>query len=63
MAAKEKTLKITLIKSPVASKPQHKATLEALGLRKMHQTVEQKDNAAMRGMIQVVRHMVKVEEE
>ncbi len=56
------TLKITLTKSPVASKPQHKATLVALGLRKIGQTVEQKDNAAIRGMIQTVRHMVKVEE-
>ncbi len=58
----DKTLKLTLIKSPVSSKPQHRATLAALGLRKLHQTVEQKDNNAIRGMIQVVRHMVKVEE-
>lgn len=58
----EKTLKITLTKSSVASKPQHKATLTALGLRKIGQTVEKKDNAATRGMIQAVRHMVKVEE-
>ena len=58
----EKTIKITLTKSPVASRPQHKATLQALGLRKIGQTVEKKDNQATRGMIQAVKHMVKVED-
>ena len=60
--ADNKTVKITLTKSPVSSKPQHKATLTALGLKKIGQTVEKQDNAATRGMIQAVRHMVKVED-
>jgi large subunit ribosomal protein L30 len=56
------TLKITLVKSPIGAKPKHKKTIEALGLRKMHMTVEQPDNPSTRGMVQQVRHLVKVEE-
>ncbi len=55
-------LKITLEKSPIASLPKHKATVAALGLRKVGQTVVQPDNAAIRGQIFAVKHMVKVEE-
>ena len=44
-------------------RPLHqRATIEALGLKKMHKTVEMPDNGAVRGMIQNVRHLVKVEE-
>ena len=55
-------LKITLVKSPIGAVPKQRATCEALGLRKMHKTVEMPDNAAVRGMIWHVRHLVKVEE-
>ncbi|MBQ9210254.1 MAG: 50S ribosomal protein L30 [Clostridia bacterium] len=55
-------LKITLVKSPIASLPNHKANVRALGLRKVGQTVIQPDNAAIRGQIFAVKHMVKVEE-
>ena len=55
-------LKITLVKSPIGAVPKLKATVEALGLRKLHTTVEMPDNGAVRGMIQNVRHLVKVEE-
>ena len=55
-------LKVTLIKSPIASLTKHKATVAALGLRKVGQTVEKPDNAAIRGQIFAVKHMVKVEE-
>ncbi len=55
-------LKITLVKSPIASLPKHKATVEALGLRKVGHTVIQPDNAAIRGQIFAVKHMLKVEE-
>ena len=55
-------LKITLVKSPIGAIPKHRATVEALGLKKMHKTVEMPDNAATRGMIQQVQHLVKVEE-
>lgn len=65
MAAKKeaaKTLKITLVKSTIGQVPKNRATVEAMGLRKLHQTVELPDNASTRGQIQKVRHMVKVEE-
>jgi large subunit ribosomal protein L30 len=55
-------LKITLVKSPIGAVPKHKATVEALGLKKLHKTVEMPDNNAVRGMIANVRHLVKVEE-
>ena len=56
------TLKITLVKSPIGAVPKQRATVEALGLNKLHKTVEMPDNDAVRGMIQSVRHLVKVEE-
>ena len=55
-------LKITLVKSPIGAVPKQRATVEALGLRKMNKTVEMPDNAAVRGMIDRIRHLVKVEE-
>ena len=55
-------LKVTLVKSPIGAVPKQRATIEALGLKKMHKTVEMPDNGAVRGMIQNVRHLVKVEE-
>jgi large subunit ribosomal protein L30 len=55
-------LKITLVKSTIGSKPQHRKTIEALGLKKIRQTVEKQDNPQMRGMVQKVRHLVEVEE-
>ena len=55
-------VKVTLVKSPIGAVPKHKKTLEALGLRKMHKTVELPNNAATKGMVQQVRHLVKVEE-
>ena len=48
-------LKITLVKSPIGAVPKHKATVEALGLKKLNKTVEMPDNSAVRGMIQCVR--------
>ena len=55
-------LKITLVKSTIGAVPKNRKTVEALGLRKIGKTVEMPDNAAVRGMIQNVRHLVKVEE-
>ena len=55
-------LKITLVKSPIGAIPKQRATVEALGLKKMHKTVEKPDNDDIRGMIQRVRHLVEVEE-
>jgi len=55
-------LKITLIRSPIGAKPKHKATVEALGLKKLNQTKQHQDNPAIRGMIHHVKHLIKVEE-
>lgn len=55
-------LKITLVKSPIGAVPKQRKTIEALGLRKMHKTVEMPNNDAIKGMIQQVRHLIKVEE-
>lgn len=55
-------LKITLVKSTIGAVPKQVKTVAALGLRKPNQSVEKPDNAATRGMIQQVRHLVKVEE-
>ena len=55
-------LKITLVKSPIGAVPKQKATVKALGLTKMHKTVEMPDNGAVRGKVAAVRHLVKVEE-
>ncbi len=55
-------LRITLVKSPIGAIPKHRKTIEALGLKRMHMTVEQPDNEAIRGMVWQVKHLVKVEE-
>ncbi len=60
--AEQKMLKITLVKSPVGAVPKHKATVESMGLRKLNKTIVLPDNAATRGQIQQIRHLVKVEE-
>ena len=60
--AKEKHLKITLIKSPIGYKKKAKLTLQALGLHKIHQSIEQIDSPVLRGMINRVNFLVQVEE-
>ena len=55
-------LQITLTKSPIARLEKQIRTVEALGLRKVGQTVIKEDNPCVRGQIFRVRHMVKVEE-
>ena len=55
-------LRITLVKSTIGAVPKNRKTVEALGLTKINKTVEMPDNAAVRGMIQQVKHLVKVEE-
>ena len=55
-------LRITLVKSPIGAVPKHRKTVEAMGLTKMHKTVELPDNAATGGQIQQIGYMLKVEE-
>jgi large subunit ribosomal protein L30 len=58
----EKAIKVTQTRSAIGRLPKHKATLRALGLRHIGHTVEVADNPVMRGMINKVYYMVKVEE-
>ena len=55
-------LKITLVKSTIGAITKHIKKVEAVGLKKLNKTVEMPDNAATRGQIQQIRHLVKVEE-
>lgn len=59
---KQKTIKITLVRSIIGEKPKVRATVDALGLKRIHQTVEQVDAPSVRGMLEKVNHLVKVEE-
>lgn len=60
--ASEKSVKVTLVKSPIGYRRDQGDTVKALGLRKMNSTVVVKDTPAIRGMINKVVHLVKVEE-
>ena len=55
-------LKITLVKSTIGAIPKLRKTVEALGLKKLNKTVEMPNNEAVRGMVNQVKHLVKVEE-
>jgi len=56
-----KTLRVTLVHSPIGSKQAHRACVRGLGLRKLRQMVEVPDTPAMRGMIERVAYLVKCE--
>jgi len=55
-------IKVTLVKSSIGSTKRQKATLAALGLRKMQQTVEHETSPQVLGMINKMKHLLKVEE-
>ena len=59
---KQQMLKITQVKSRIGYKKKAKATLDAMGLKKMNQTVELPDNPAIRGMIKKIEYLIKVED-
>lgn len=60
--APARKLRLTLVRSALGYSQKHKATVRALGLRKMHQIVELADTPQLRGMLARVAHLVKVEE-
>jgi len=62
IAEKTTTLRITLVKSPIGFPEPQKRTVRALGLHRMHQTVEHQDTPAMRGMLKSVIHLLQIEE-
>ena len=55
-------LRVTLVKSPTKFNERQKRTVRALGLKRMHQTVEHADDLVTRGMVAKVAHLVEVEE-
>ena len=59
---KNKYLKITQIKSSIGYKKKAKATLDAMGLKKINQSVEMPDNSATRGMVKNIEFLIYVEE-
>ncbi|MEO5338192.1 MAG: 50S ribosomal protein L30 [Magnetospirillum sp. WYHS-4] len=61
MAAK-KTVKVTQVHSPIGRRNDQRATLIGLGLNKMHRTRELEDTPAVRGMIEKVKHLLRVEQ-
>ena len=57
-----KTVRITQVKSSIGRLPKHRATLKGLGLRRIRHTVELEDTPSVRGMINRVSYMIKVED-
>ncbi|GAA6205180.1 50S ribosomal protein L30 [Colwellia sp. 1_MG-2023] len=57
-----KTVKVTQVKSSIGRLPKHRATLKGLGLRRINHTVELEDTPSVRGMINQVHYMIKVED-
>ncbi|MBD3235369.1 MAG: 50S ribosomal protein L30 [Candidatus Eisenbacteria bacterium] len=55
-------LKITQLRSAINRIEKQKRTIRALGLRRLHETVEHEDTPQVRGMLRVVEHLVRVEE-
>jgi large subunit ribosomal protein L30 len=55
-------LRVTLVKSPIGFPEPQKRTVRALGLNRMHQTVEHQDTPALRGMLNSVIHLLQIEE-
>ena len=55
-------LRVTYVRSVIGQKPDQERTVQALGLRRLHQVVEHEDSPQLRGMVHKVRHLVKVEE-
>lgn len=62
MAKKKKTITVTLTRSVIGEKPKTRATVEALGLRKIRQSAIHDDSPSLRGMLNKVQHLVEVDE-
>jgi large subunit ribosomal protein L30 len=60
--AKNKQIKVTLVRSPIGFQPKHRECVRGLGLKRMHQTVVLEDTSAIRGMVNKIDYMVRVEE-
>jgi large subunit ribosomal protein L30 len=59
--AKKEQINVTLVRSPIGAQPKHRECVRGLGLRRMHQTVTLEDTPSVRGMVNKVYYMVRVE--
>ncbi len=57
-----KTIRVTLLRSPINTRASHRATVRGLGLRRLHHTVELEDTPAVRGMISKVGYLLRLED-
>ena len=62
MTTQQQTLKVQLVKSPIGTKESHRATVRGLGLRKLNSVSELKDSPSVRGLINQVSYLVRVEQ-
>ncbi len=62
MAKKKKQIKVTLVRSPIGFQPKHRECVRGLGLKRMHQTVVLEDTPSIRGMVNKIDYMVRVDE-
>ena len=60
--AEKKTVRVTQVKSPIGRPADQRQTLIGLGLNKMHRSRELEDTPAVRGMVNKVKHLIRVEE-
>ena len=60
--SQNKSIFVTLVRSPIGYTKDQKATALALGLRRLHQTIEHRDTPAIRGMINKIVHLLEVED-
>ena len=58
----DKTIKITLVKSLIGRLPKHISIAHQLGLKKLHRTVQHQDNPSIRGLVNAIGYLLKVEE-
>ena len=59
---KQKQIKVTLVRSPIGFQPKHRECARGLGLKRMHQTVVLEDTPSVRGMVNKIDYMVRVEQ-
>ncbi len=58
---KQKQIKVTLVRSPIGFQPKHRECVRGLGLKRMHHTVVLEDTPSIRGMVNKIDYMVRVE--
>jgi large subunit ribosomal protein L30 len=62
MAKKKQQIKVTLVRSPIGFQPKHRETVRGLGLKRIRQSVVLEDTPSVRGMVNKIDYMVRVEE-